>query len=59
MVREPSTTKPQQREVLAEGALDIESFDIRGFQERNILKTTAEHFNVRVEYDSNRNIIRH
>ena len=59
MVRELSTTKPQQREVLAEGALDIESFDIRGFQERNILKTTAEHFNVRVEYDSNRNIIRH
>ena len=38
---------------------DMASLEVRGFAERNIFKTTAEHFGVRVGYDSNRKIIEH
>ena len=55
MANEIPTPKPVQRENLA----DIFEYDIRGFQERNILRTTSEHFGVRVSYDSARNITAH
>ena len=37
----------------------IESYDIRGFQERLITREVSEHFGVRVGYDSSRNISEH
>ena len=52
VVRETKPVKPEQLQ-------DVASYDVRGFEERNIRKETAEHFGVRVSYDENRNINAH
>jgi twinkle protein len=38
---------------------EVKSLDIRGFRERGIKKEACEHYKVRVEYDSTKNIIAH
>ena len=38
---------------------DIEQYDVRGFQERNIRKNISAHYGVRVAYDADGTIVSH